>query len=59
MNGYRTQVQLWVALVQSSIFASKENNIATKELAHYSGEKEESFPLCPTASSNQRRHTFT
>lgn len=52
-------MQLWVALVQSSIFASKENNIATKELARYSGEKDESFQLCSTASSKQMLHTFT
>lgn len=34
-------MQLWIALVQSSIFTSNENNIATKELARYPGEKDE------------------
>lgn len=61
MNGYRTPLNAALncsGTKQHFCFQGKQR-CYKKELARYSGEKDESFQLCPTASSNQMHHTFT
>lgn len=53
-------MQLWVALVQSSIFAAKENNIATKNWHVILVKKTyKSFQLCLQLVSKQMLHIST